>query len=406
MISVTSSGYLRYPHIHDELLAFVAEDDIWLAPTQGGRAWRLTSDSTKVANPRFSPDGSKLAWTSWRDGNPEVYVTSVDGTTATRLTYWGDDRTQVLGWTDDNEVIAISAVAQPDTHFTWAYAIPLDGAPRRLPYGPVTDVAISDGNTALLSGRFNREPAWWKRYRGGTAGRLWTATSADPLFTRVHHELPGQFGGVMLIDGRLVFGADHEGTGNIYSSALDGSDLRRHTDHDGFYARHPSTDGRRVVYVNAGDIWLLDGLDATAAPVEIALGAAAPARVPRMITAEDHLGALAVDKTGQASVVEVRGTVHWLTHKDGPARALHVDPQVRARMPQVVGDTGQAIFITDGGLQVTGGALIPVPGAVTSLAVSPAGATAAAPPAGCGPPRRRIRCSPACITSCLASSAA
>ena len=45
-----------------------------------------------------------------------------------------------------------------------------------------------------------------------------------------------------------------------------------------------------------------------------------------MITAADHLGELDCDETGQASVVEVRGTVHWLTHADGPARALSVEP--------------------------------------------------------------------------------
>ena len=46
-------------------------------------------------------------------------------------------------------------------------------------------------------------------------------------------------------------------------------------------------------------------------------------------------------------MVEVRGTVHWLTHKDGPARALHVDPAARARLPRVLGDTGQVVWVTD-----------------------------------------------------------
>ncbi len=46
-------------------------------------------------------------------------------------------------------------------------------------------------------------------------------------------------------------------------------------------------------------------------------------------------------------MVEVRGTVHWLTHKDGPARALHVDPDARARLPRVLGETGQAVWVTD-----------------------------------------------------------
>ncbi len=54
-----------------------------------------------------------------------------------------------------------------------------------------------------------------------------------------------------------------------------------------------------------------------------------------------------MDKTGRASAVEVRGTVHWLTHRDGPARALAVSPAARARLPEVLGGDGEVIWVTD-----------------------------------------------------------
>ena len=389
---MTSSGYLRYPHIHGDLLVFVSEDDVWLAPADGGRAWRLSADSAQVSYPRFSRDGARIAWTSWRDGNPEVYTADPEGNDAGRLTYWSDARTRVTGWTREGEVLAVSATGQPETYLTWAYAIPLEGAPpRRLPFGPVTDLALEETGTALLTGRMNTEPAFWKRYRGGTRGRLWTATGTDPLFTRVLSDLDGQLAGPMLIGGRLFFLSDHEGTGNIYSCALDGSGLARHTDHDGMYARNPATDGQRIVYHVAGDIWILDSPEA-AGPrkLEVTLGSPAPARAPRLVSARDHLGSLDCDQTGQASVVEVRGTVHWLTHKDGPARALHVDPEARARLPRVLGETGQAVWVTDAdgadALEIAGtsGDADPVTlaagqlGDVMSLAASPDGATVAA----------------------------
>ena len=389
---MTSSGYLRYPHIHDDLLVFAAEDDIWLAPASGGRAWRLSADSAQVSYPRFSGDGARIAWTSWRDGNPEVHTADTDGSAASRLTYWGDARTRVTGWTRPGEVLAVSAAGQPETFLTWAYEVPLEGAPpRRLPFGPVTDLARQDAGTALLTGRMNNEMAYWKRYRGGTRGRLWTATADDPLFTRVLANHAGQLGAPMIIAGRLFFLSDHEGTANIYSCALDGGDISRHTDHDGMYARNPSTDGQRIVYHVAGDIWILDSPEAPAPrQLDITLGSPAAGRAPRLISAQDHLGSLNPDETGQASVVEVRGTVHWLTHKDGPARALHVDAAARARLPRVLGDTGQAVWITDaagddaleigpvtGGLEtvrIAEGLL----GNVLSLAASPDGATVAA----------------------------
>jgi tricorn protease len=345
---VTSPGYLRFPHIHGDLLTFVAEDDVWLAPAAGGRAWRLTSDGAQASYPRFSRDGGMVAWTSRRDGDPEVYTASADGGPATRRTYWGDPRTRTTGWTGHDEVLAVSAQGQPGAQYTWAYAVPLDAPARRLPFGQVTDLAVEETATAVLTARMGGEPAFWKRYRGGTAGRLWVASGDDPLFTRVLSQLDGQLYAPMLIAGRLVFLADHEGTGNIYSVALDGGDLRRHTDHDGFYARNPATDGERIVYHVAGDIWILDSLDA-AAPRQLDIELTSPplARAQRLVTADDNLGGLDSDKTGQASVVTVRGTVHWLTHSDGPARALSVDPGARARLAAVLGETGKVVWVTD-----------------------------------------------------------
>ena len=357
---MTSPGYLRFPHIHGDIVAFVADDDVWLAPAAGGRAWRVSADHAGASHPRISRDGTTVAWTSGRDGPPEVYLAGIDGGNGRRLSYWGDRRTRMCGWTPDGDVVAITASGQPFDHFTWAYALPV-GEPAGpgadpLPFGPVTDLAVEADGVALLSGAFRSDAALWKRYRGGTSGRLWlrqgeTAAegTAAGRFTRVLADLPGQFGSPMLIGGRLAFLSDHEGTGNVYSCDLDGSDLRRHTDHDGFYARNASTDGERIVYHCAGDIWLLDGLGAGGARrLEFSLGAAA-GRAPRLISAEDHLGDLSCDHSGQASAIEVRGTVHWLTHRDGPARALSVVPGVRARLPRVLGQTGQVAWVTDAG---------------------------------------------------------
>jgi tricorn protease len=345
-----AAGYLRYPHIHGDLITFVAGDDVWLSEAGGGRAWRLSADGTQVSYPRFSRDGSLIAWTSWRDGNPEVYASDTAGGDAARLTFWGDPQTRVTGWTADGEVLVISAAGQPAMKYRRAFAVPGrgDAPPRLLPFGPVNDLAIEAMGTALLTGSVAGEPAYWKRYRGGRAGKLWIATAADPLFTRILSDINGQLGSPMLIGGRMFFLGDFEGTGNIYSCALDGTGVTRHTDHEGMYARNPSTDGHRIVYHVAGDIWMLDSPDAPSPrKLEITLGAPAAARAPRLISAADHLGDLDCDQTGQASVVEVRGTVHWLTHKDGPARALHVDPDARARLPRVLGETGRVAWVTD-----------------------------------------------------------
>jgi uncharacterized protein YjdB len=47
---------------------------------------KISTDSGVATEPAFSPDGSRIAFVSTRDGNPEVYVMNADGTNPTRLT--------------------------------------------------------------------------------------------------------------------------------------------------------------------------------------------------------------------------------------------------------------------------------------------------------------------------------
>src|SRR5262249_8985363 len=156
--------------------------------------------------------------------------------------------------------------------------------------GPVNDVSMAGSAVALLTGTNGREPAYWKRYRGGTAGRLWVRDGQEP-FRRLLADVAGQVSSPLLVARRLGFIAGHEGTGKLYSCSLDGSDLRRHTDHDGFYVRNASTDGERVVYQCAGDLWLLSDLsaDSEAAKLDILLGGPAAGRAARLVSADDDL---------------------------------------------------------------------------------------------------------------------
>jgi tricorn protease len=372
-MSAASPGYLRFPHLHGDSLVFVAENDVWSAPVDGGRAYRLSADQAPVANPRLHPDGARVTWTSWRDGAPEVHAADLEGGLARRLTYWGDRRTLTLGWTELDEVVAASAVGQPSGRWTWAHAVPAGGGPsRRLPFGPLSGLAAGPAGTALVTATMSREQAWWKRYRGGTAGTLWWragvgaggAGTGGGEFARVLADLDGNLTSPMVVGDRLAFLSDHEGWGNVYSVAITGGSgelggphtLRRHTDHGApgadvpaFYARHATTDGVRVVYECAGRLWLLDGLDLAAAgprPLDVRLGGPRTARVPYQPRADRHLGGAAPDRTGRLSIVGVRGTVHRLTHRDGPARALLAEPGVRARLARPLGED-RVVWVSD-----------------------------------------------------------
>ena len=347
-------SYLRLPHLNGDLLSFVAEDDLWLAPLDGGgRAWRLTVDRTKVGHPRFSPDGRHLAYTTWRSLVPEIHLVPVDGGPGRRLTYWGSADTQVCGWTPpdregNSDILAVASHGEPFSYFTWAHKVPTDGDPGgRLPWGPVSDIQLADiggeRQTLLLTGTPPHEPAAWKRYRGGAMGRLWLHGR------RLLADIEGHLHSPMFVDGRIAFLSDHEGIGNLYSCSYDGSDLRRHTDHDAFYARHAASDGTRVVYQCAGDLWIVDNLSAASVPrkLDVRLSGPRPGRRTYQVPAAQHVDGISVDETGRASAVVVRGSLYWLTHRDGPARTITDTPGVRVRLPEMLGSGGQVAYVTD-----------------------------------------------------------
>ena len=237
---MTSSSYFRFPHVHGDLVTFVAEDDVWIAPLSGGRAWRVSSLQLPARNPRFTPDGKRLVWTVIQGTAPEVVSAEVDGGGYRQLTYFGHGTTKVKGFTAAGDVVVTSAFRQAESRHTYAYSLPVEGGwAEELPFGPVESVAfgpeVGDERPVVLASVLSREPAWWKRYRGGTAGKLWIDADGNGEFERLVPELDGNLTDPMWVKGRVAFLSDHEGFGNLYSVLPGGGDLRRHTDHEDFY---------------------------------------------------------------------------------------------------------------------------------------------------------------------------
>ena len=70
-------------------LAFVAGEgnasEIWVGSETGVRTL-LTNNTVADSNPAWSPDGTRLAFASTRNGNSEIYVMNADGSNVLRLT--------------------------------------------------------------------------------------------------------------------------------------------------------------------------------------------------------------------------------------------------------------------------------------------------------------------------------
>ncbi len=78
---------LAQPAISQEHIAFVYAGDLWAARLDGSDVRRLTTHKGAEGRPRFSPDGTLIAFSGQYDGNTDVFVVPVRGGVPKRLTW-------------------------------------------------------------------------------------------------------------------------------------------------------------------------------------------------------------------------------------------------------------------------------------------------------------------------------
>ncbi|MBV9572672.1 MAG: PD40 domain-containing protein, partial [Acidobacteriales bacterium] len=79
---------MRFPDIHGDRIVFMYGGDLWLVPSSGGVAHRITTHPGRELFPKFSPDGKWIAFTGQYDGNFNVYVMPSEGGQPRQLTFY------------------------------------------------------------------------------------------------------------------------------------------------------------------------------------------------------------------------------------------------------------------------------------------------------------------------------
>ena len=145
--------------------------DIWRIDLQRrgatGEAQGPLIASTKIdANPRFSPDGERVAFTSDRSGHPEIWVAEGQGGHPLRLTSLGKDGYAASPrWSPDGETIAFDSATEREGDVD-IYAISASGGPpRRVTTSPSIDAMPSwsrDGRWIYFGSRRDGQWQVWK----------------------------------------------------------------------------------------------------------------------------------------------------------------------------------------------------------------------------------------------------
>ena len=244
-----------------------------------------------------------------------------EGGQARRLTWLGTD-TQVRGWTPAGEIAYVTTQGQPFFRNHQGFAVAPSGGPSRaLGLGQVNHIAFGAGGRVAI-GRNTDDPARWKRYRGGRAGAIWVDAEGSGTFRRLD-QLAGNVTTPMWIGDRLYFIGDGEGVGNLYSCRADGADVRRHTDHDGCYARQAQSDGRRIVYMCGARLWLFDPAQGASRELAIETPAHRTQAARRFVASSEHLEWFKPHPAGHSIAIVARGQLFAMPLWEGaPTRRI------------------------------------------------------------------------------------
>lgn len=98
--------FASYPALSPDAqtIVFSYDGDIWKVPTKGGLASRITAMQGEEINPKISPDGKWLAFSSNQYGNFDVYLMPMAGGEIKQLTF-NEATDEVDNWSWDSKTI-------------------------------------------------------------------------------------------------------------------------------------------------------------------------------------------------------------------------------------------------------------------------------------------------------------
>ena len=149
---------------------------------------KLTPDTTSASDPAFSPDGSRIAFVSQRDGNAEIYIMNADGTGSTRVTNdpQPDGRP---AFTPDGQALVFHSARTAGKQQIWTVNLDGTGLTQLTRDSVNSSPTVSpDGQTIAYVSTRNKDGDIWLMARDGSNQRQFTRSpqqrESEPRFLR------------------------------------------------------------------------------------------------------------------------------------------------------------------------------------------------------------------------------
>jgi len=308
-------------------IAFVSGSDIWAVPTGGGEARLLVSDPAAEARPLYSPDGTRLAFTSTRAGSVDIWMLTLGTGDVRRLTF-DDGAEQLDGWSADGQWIYFTTAAHDIAGMTDIYRVRADGGtPMPVAADRYANEFMSapapDGSAVAIVARGFGLSQWWRKGRSHLdESELWLVRgdgSRGPAYERVMPAGAKQQWPMWSADGKSLFYiSDRSGTANVWVKPASG-EPKRLTSFDNGRVLWPSIthDGATIAFERDFGIWMLDTKTGATHQVPITLrGSPAATSVEHLVLTSGFQN-LALSPDGKKIAVVARGDIFAASASDG-----------------------------------------------------------------------------------------
>lgn len=330
-----SARLFQYPDVSKTHITFSYGGDIWTVAKAGGMANKLSSPAGNEVFPRFSPDGSMVAFSGNYDGNMDIYVVPTMGGLPVRVTYHGmTDR--LLDWYPDGKnLLYVSSRESGKQRFSQFYKVNKDGGlAEKLPlaYGEFGCLS-PDGKKLAFTDR-TRMFRTWKRYRGGTAADVWmfdleTLESKNITDNTTNDEMP------MWAGDKIYYLSDQDENArfNLWVYDIKTGKSEQVTFFKDVDVHFPAIGPEEIVFEANGKLHLYNLASKKTSEVDIQVGTDLISIKPRKESVEEYVSNMSIAPDGNRVAIEARGELFSLPAEKGYTRNLTKTSGVAERFP-------------------------------------------------------------------------
>lgn len=341
---------LRQPTVSATDIAFTYGADVWIVGKGGGVARRITSTPAVESDPKLSPDGKWIAFTSNRSGTPAVYVVSAAGGEPTRLT-WYPAAALARGWSPDGARVLYATTygTAPSSHHR-LWSVPrTGGVSTPITVGWGFDGSWSPDGKRVAVDRMTRWDPEWRSYRGGQNIPLRILDLQSRSEVLIPNDQRATDLQPTFVGNTIFFVSDRDWASNVWKYDVATKALAQVTRFTDAEVKSLGAGAGQVVFEQDGYIHTLDPASGKHQRVDITVQGDFPWAETRWEDVTRSVSAASLSPTGKRILLEARGEIFTVPVEQGDTRNLTRSSGAADRVPAWSPDGKQVGWFSDDG---------------------------------------------------------